>query len=133
MADISGLKGMRLLVQQPVAIGPIRFDFGQSKRHVLELTFDDNTVMNISISKGAHDDILERLKLQTGVSIEQHVAAQEHVIGEKPTNPGREKALPLDATQEDAVKALREVTGPVFDIDPTVTEPKKLTWKKPNG
>lgn len=117
---------MRLLVQQPVALGPVKWDFGQGKRHVLELMFDDGTAMNITISKGAHDDILAGLGRQAGVSIEQRVAAQERVIGEKPVDPGREKVLPLNATQQDAVNALREVTGHVHN-DMDELEP----WKKP--
>lgn len=126
MADIPGLKNLRLLIQQPVAMGPIRLDLGMAKRYVLELTFDDGKVTNVPISKGAHDDILKNLSLQTGVAIEERIATQERVTGEKPADPGREKVLPLDATQHDVVKALYEVTG-VHPPNLDELEP----WKKP--
>jgi hypothetical protein len=122
VADIPGLKGLRLMEGQPVALGPFGADFSQGKRHRLELELNDGSIHNIEISATAYKELLAGFARQ-GVTIEQRLMARAVVASEQDRTVVAEKAMPLDVTPKQAVEALKEVGRP--------PEPaKELTWRE---
>jgi hypothetical protein len=119
--DIPGIRDLRLLAQQPVALLPGRgVDISSQKTHFLELTFLDKSVTNIPITASAHDTILERLR-QQGVPVQQRVSARGSVA--LPNILGvatQESFLPLDHQLSPGTveKALREAAA-AGDSTPT--------------
>lgn len=118
MADIPGFKTLRLLAQQPVAvtdllrmaaIGNQRLE----KRYVLELGFEDGSVINVPLTRELHDHIKGRMLRQPGVAVEERMAARGALAATGEAKTVTEEILPLDASGKDVYEALRRVAdGP---------------------
>jgi hypothetical protein len=116
MSDIPGFKNIRLMAQQPVAIGEmslmkaIGFSQQLDKRYTLEVTFETDLVVNVPLDVRLYSLILDELKRQPGVGLEQRMVARSAIAsaGAEKAAP-REEGLPLDATGEQVYDALRAV------------------------
>jgi hypothetical protein len=112
MADIPGVRELRLLEGQPIAFGTMfGSDISHAKSYTLEITFDDLSIQNVVVSKVAYDGLLQRLK-KNNVVLAQHMAARGETVSEKKHEPVKEKPLPLDVTPKAALAALQEVSEP---------------------
>jgi hypothetical protein len=77
--NIVGLRDLRLLAIQPVALLPFGgMDTGHRRQHFIELTFDSGVVMNVPITQKIHDEYLQRMREQ-GTSVEQGVSARREM------------------------------------------------------
>jgi hypothetical protein len=120
VGDVPGVKGLRLMEGQPVALGPLGPNFSQGKQHRLELTLEDGTIQNIGISETAYRELMAGLVRQ-GVTLEQRLMARAVVASEKDHEVVAEQAMPLDVSVKQAVETLKEVGKP----SPLA---KELTW-----
>lgn len=120
MGDVPGVRGLRLMEGQPVALGPLGPDFSQGKRCRLEITLEDNAIQNIDISETAYRELMAGLVRQ-GVTLEQRLVARAVVASEKDHKVVAEKVMPLDVSVKQSVETLKEVGRPA----PTA---KELTW-----
>lgn len=94
--NIPGLKTLRLLAQQPVALLPrTGMNITMPQVHALELTFDDGSVVNVPVPEGLYRVVLARLHAQ-GVGIEQQVSARAQLASPGETAPALEHLLPVD-------------------------------------
>ncbi len=123
MADIPGIASIRLLIQQPVTMAPLGPKIELEKFYILEIGFPDGAAMNLPIGKSTYEELLKRMSEQPGVVIEQRVAAQGYVAGEKPMPRAPEKALPLNASQQDMLDTLAEVVTQPPEIHPRKLKP----------
>lgn len=111
MGEIAGVKGLRLLAQQPVALGPFAPDVSQGKKYFIELQFEDGSIQNIGIENAVYNQLLLNLAGQ-GVGTEQRMVARARMASEKIGEVVAEKPLPLDATGKEVLDALNEVVHP---------------------
>jgi hypothetical protein len=130
---IHGIKEFRLLAQQPVALLPGRgVDVSSEQRHFLEVTFENNAVLNIPITKSAHDVWIAALREQ-GVSIEQRVSARGSValpavLGVATQETFIPVGRPMDP--EAVEKALRAAAAAEEEASPTSLTIPATPWAK---
>ena len=132
MADIPGIKGLRLLAQQPVPVlDLVKMAIAEPrrlpKRFALELQFEDGGIINVPLEQRVYDDIRRKLLSQEGIAIEERVAARGALAAAGATKPVTEEILPLDASGKDVYDALRRVADPpaASDLDHPALPAKK--------
>ena len=117
MADIHGLRALRLIVGKPVALAPHGHDFSQAKGFFLEMEFNDGSVIDVGITKRVYDDIITDFAKQC-VGLEQRMEVRDRATVEgRHNNPASAEALALDATPLQVTAALNR-TKPSEAVTP---------------
>jgi hypothetical protein len=114
MAEVHGLRALRLIAGQPVALGSFGLDFSTERGYFVELEFNDGSIIAVPVKKLSYDNIIATFSRQK-VAIEQRIVVRDRatVEGEQKKAAG-EEPLPLDATPQDVAAALNR-TKPTED------------------
>lgn len=129
--SIPGLKNLRLLAVQPVALLPYGgVNMEQGKQYFMELTLDSGFIMNVPVTKKIHDEYLLRMKEQ-GTPIEQRVSAREEMPTlTNPTAP-KERYVPVTGPvdiEAELRKAVQVCTPGADPYEPTSRLPEPEKW-----
>lgn len=141
--DIPGIKQLRLIQQQPIALMPGGgMNATLSKSFFIEVTFENDAILNVPVSKLVYDAYLDRLREQ-GLAVEQRVSARSSVASPTDREAPQESFLAVDrpVTAGEVEEALRGAVarerggaGPTIPATPLALneeDPCRMSSHKP--